>query len=509
MVAQNAIKSIYTYPKILAAKEKFSSNSIKVLKLSIEDSLNKLLSNTKDYAYWDDMYDAFSLSAEEKYEFINENFIPNTFKNLDLDYVGIFDRNNKLFWDGLLTDFDEKLKIEKNQLGNFDNKFPKLMKFDTETPLESFDGLYSHQGDDYLFSIALIKKSDTTGVPRGYLVFGKKIDIDYIESLGYRNNMEIEYIKSSQYKFKKIVSKIEASKKGYYYDSNNSHYIFYKDINGKPIFALKFNFYDGINIKDISTRKEDLINIIIAFFIMTLLYKLSKRKTVDPIKNLNEHIKSIINTSEFSELEPANSTSEVNDLIVSFNKLVKKINFQNKQIENINEYMNQLAYIDPLTKINNRRRLEEQFDEYVLMSRRNNTSIGIILCDIDYFKNYNDYYGHVLGDNSLVEVANVLSESCQDNEFSNAFRYGGEEFVILMYDTDTVKLEKQIKTIQKGIANLDIEHQASKVSNVITITFGAIRVTANENIQLNTTLNKADEVLYRAKKAGRNRYIIG
>lgn len=241
---------------------------------------------------------------------------------------------------------------------------------------------------------------------------------------------------------------------------------------------------------------------------MLLLYIISKKKIVKPIEDLSTHIVKIIDSNKYDEVIENPSTYEVENLVNSFNRLIKKINIQNKQIENMNGYLRDLAYIDPLTKLYNRRKFQEKYDEFVILSKKNNKEIALILCDVDYFKPYNDYYGHIAGDKVLIELSEVFQEVFQLEKEEIVFRYGGEEFAMLLYDKTLIEMEEKLKELQEKIKKLNIEHNCSEASTNLTLSFGFIIFKHNEFESINEAIHKADKALYKAKEKGRNQYIF-
>lgn len=175
-----------------------------------------------------------------------------------------------------------------------------------------------------------------------------------------------------------------------------------------------------------------------------------------------------------------------------------------KQLEHQLEHM---SLMDSLTHIGNRRSMYLELDKEMSSSHRNNHNLSILMIDIDYFKKYNDYYGHIQGDECLFQVAKSL-ESSISRPRDSVFRYGGEEFLILLPETD---LSGCIHVANRIIANfeaLKIEHSASKVASYVTVSIGGCIYTPQDDISNKEVLAKADTNLYKAKNLGRNQVIL-
>jgi len=127
--------------------------------------------------------------------------------------------------------------------------------------------------------------------------------------------------------------------------------------------------------------------------------------------------------------------------------------------------------------------------------------------DIDFFKQYNDTYGHDMGDKTLIAVADVLKKYF-NKEYEYVFRLGGEEFGVLLFDTNKEILEHCLQDINKKIVDLKIEHKTSEALDVVTISIGAIIYLPNSYVSANKLYKIADENLYKSKHSGRNKYTL-
>jgi diguanylate cyclase (GGDEF)-like protein/PAS domain S-box-containing protein len=168
-----------------------------------------------------------------------------------------------------------------------------------------------------------------------------------------------------------------------------------------------------------------------------------------------------------------------------------------------NSQLEQLSCIDGLTGISNRRHFDNVIQDEINKMRRMSSPLSLIICDIDYFKNFNDACGHLAGDDCLKKVANKIQSS-----FTRASdlvaRYGGEEFVIILPDTNKDMATVLAERMRVGIEQLGIEHNASKVANVITVSVGLTTLVPDEGTTIPMLIGRADKALYTAKEKGRN-----
>ncbi|EOJ3672543.1 GGDEF domain-containing response regulator [Vibrio parahaemolyticus] len=177
------------------------------------------------------------------------------------------------------------------------------------------------------------------------------------------------------------------------------------------------------------------------------------------------------------------------------------------QLEQVNQLLTQQANEDGLTKLFNRRYIDQKLDSMVAWHGRHHMPMAMILLDVDFFKPFNDNYGHIEGDRCLQAIANQLRATfCRSGEYVG--RYGGEEFVVLLSSTDAQTAEREAERIQEAMYFLDYQHEFSSVANRVTVSQGVFvfQPTGKENqADLYAT---ADRALYTSKSLGRNTYTM-
>ena len=189
----------------------------------------------------------------------------------------------------------------------------------------------------------------------------------------------------------------------------------------------------------------------------------------------------------------------------------KELRTLNKELSETNAQLEQTVITDALTGLYNRRHFDSMFTKELQRSTRQRTSLSLIVVDIDFFKQFNDRYGHALGDECLAKVS-----ACMKNMFKRSgdlpARYGGEEFSIILPGCDGLELQERAETLRAGVYDLQIPHSSSRADEVVTISIGAVtykpaskEVVAPKPRELFT---EADKALYRAKASGRNRVVF-
>ncbi len=171
------------------------------------------------------------------------------------------------------------------------------------------------------------------------------------------------------------------------------------------------------------------------------------------------------------------------------------------QLEATNQRLESLAHQDALLGIGNRRAMELDLTHIQATALRNKKPYAAVLFDVDYFKKYNDHYGHLAGDIALKTTTEALLQSMRESD--RLYRYGGEEFLLLMPDTNIEGAKKTAERACKAVADKQVPHTGSP-TKFLTISAG-VACSTDENWQ--TLLTTVDSMLYKAKEAGRNRVI--
>ncbi len=168
------------------------------------------------------------------------------------------------------------------------------------------------------------------------------------------------------------------------------------------------------------------------------------------------------------------------------------------------DLLENLANLDGLTGISNRRNFDIQLDQEWRRGRRNDTELSLCMMDVDYFKQYNDNYGHAQGDRCLKIIASILnSQTKRAGDF--VARYGGEEFVVILPSRTLAEAKQFAEMLRQAVIDKNIPHKHSKSSSRITMSFGIATVIPSGTIDPQDLLTAADKELYNAKESGRNR----
>ena len=209
---------------------------------------------------------------------------------------------------------------------------------------------------------------------------------------------------------------------------------------------------------------------------------------------------------------------EIGDLIDTFNKTaIELINLRKHLEEEIalktmdlklrNDELSRLSFMDALTGIANRRRFEDVLKNTWDIALRNQYPIGLYMLDMDFFKEYNDHYGHLEGNECLKSIGRVLRSKAKRSSDLVA-RYGGEEFVFLIHNPELNTFFSFADSIRKSIEDLNIEHKGSKYGK-ITVSIGIAYMVPDIETTAYDLVDRADRALYSAKENGRNIVVKG
>jgi diguanylate cyclase (GGDEF)-like protein len=181
------------------------------------------------------------------------------------------------------------------------------------------------------------------------------------------------------------------------------------------------------------------------------------------------------------------------------NDMERNIQHLEKEVDKI--------YYDPLTGIYNRRYLDESLERIIGTLSRSGSILSLMMVDIDFFKKYNDTYGHLKGDDCLKAVAETLRDSITRKEDFVA-RYGGEEFIIVLPNANEIGAAMIAERMIENVRNNNIPHEKNGNEKRVTVSIGVTSGEAKHAVTAEDFIRRADEMLYEAKRSGRNKYML-
>lgn len=268
---------------------------------------------------------------------------------------------------------------------------------------------------------------------------------------------------------------------------------------------------------------QDLVMPEIDGLLMVRFFRANKKTQQTPII--------VLSTKEEAEVKSQAFTMGANDYLVKLPatvELIARIRYHSKsyinlkerdeafralkesqgKLEAANRELEKLSSLDGLTGIPNRRHFDESLGKEWHRAMRAGVPLSLIMLDIDFFKLYNDHYGHQGGDDCLKRVAAILAGVAR-RDTDIVARYGGEEFAVILPDTDQAGAEQIAESLRAAVQGSEIPHKMSKVGEYVSISVGVGSGIPARNISPELLIKAADQALYKAKEEGRNRVKTG
>ena len=187
--------------------------------------------------------------------------------------------------------------------------------------------------------------------------------------------------------------------------------------------------------------------------------------------------------------------------------LTNSLRDRNRQLRDARRQLTDLANVDELTGLGNRRLVNSALKEEINRARRSGASLSVILLDVDYFKNYNDTYGHPAGDTVLQRLADVMQRATA-RAGEVVARYGGEEFILVLPGASHEAALRTANRLKELVEEERIPHESSAAASMLTVSQGVVTVQPDGDLLPSEVVSRADKALYEAKKAGRNRISV-
>jgi len=266
---------------------------------------------------------------------------------------------------------------------------------------------------------------------------------------------------------------------------------FKTDNKNSGTVSIVFDISDIENLKN-NTMKDLIVEVFISLIFSIILLGILSSNIVGPLNKLSKFMLFDFQVIDTNKIPALKSNDEIGILSRRFKHLIQEV--QKKQ-----SHTEKKAYIDSLTGVYNRNKLDELFENEIQRVKRYGKHFSIAIIDIDKFKNFNDTYGHLIGDEVLVMLAQCVNNNVRDSDIFA--RWGGEEFVILFIETSVNEAKIVAEKIKDKIQ--DLHHQTA---GGITASFGITEYIENDTLE--GIFKRCDDALYMAKENGRNRVEI-
>ena len=359
------------------------------------------------------------------------------------------------------------------------------------------------EGKLIVFAATSIFQANLEGSANGTMLFWRIFDKHVLSDLQERAGIKfsIEIIDSKQDSLLSLFSK-NSYQQGSYRTENSEIFDFYPFISGGG--GIKFS-YHAPN-RQFSTdwfNSSSLITLLLFLSTLLMLSMFFHYIVISPISKADKMVTMIIKNNNHKVRFSSDRKDELGTLFNLIDRLLDDVASNEQELISHNLRLQTISRTDGLTNIPNRR----AFDLYMINLLETailGEKISMLVCDVDYFKNYNDCYGHALGDNTLCLIADCLRKNLhEDTDF--VARYGGEEFVIVLKKTNEIQANAVANNLVSKVRALKIAHKNSEVSEIITVSIGFHSFTISGQQDHMSFFELADRALYKAKDAGRNR----
>jgi diguanylate cyclase (GGDEF)-like protein len=509
LVATYYIQKEIVFPAFYDIENQQAKQSMDRIDELLSESIDSINRQNYDYSSWDHSY-KFVQDGNDNYK--NSNSLDDNFLDLEIDLVYFLNLQGDVVW-GYVTNASE-VDAGKNLTSVYISQSILLLKdhmnsidLTADSDDQFVKGIYNHHGEPVIYSIRPILKSDGDGPAQGYLIMGKILNDKLIKN--YQNRIKTKF--SVKVIDKLNVSDIILDSDVYDIEEIDNETLKITKVfafNKEPVIQVTKVFYRGITLNGMNSIQYGLITIfIVGLFSILMIWILIKFNVIRPLLRLTEQIQSITVNSDYTLRSTITNKDEIGVLAREFNQMLSLIEKADTELKAVNKNLEMQSITDPLTGLPNRLNFENKLNIDWSSLRRSNQPLSILMVDIDFFKNFNDHYGHQAGDQCLQNVASILG-SCMQRASDMAARFGGEEFILIMprHDLDSAKIVAE--KIQRAFARKKIPHANSDISDFLTICIGISSVIPSKVNSISDLISDADTALYIAKQNGRNRNAV-
>jgi len=489
-------------PHNYAIEAKSDKKDILRIKNAFQSMANELSVLTYDNAVWDQTYQYIDKINPH---FTKNNFVKDAFISVNINGAHLYDKNSTPVWGKVYNKGFTKIIsfpafskpstfIENNLLIS-----PQLLNENKGKPV-SLSGYIHIENELILFAANSIFPSSAQGKSNGTLIYWRYVDKKVIKDLQKRagimftiNNISESSSQNSSPKDSLRTAEGNINISLPLFRESGSIDIYYQ----APTRLFDVNWFNHSTVITLTSFSLILLTLtLLTHFII-----------IRPILRAGEQIKEIVQHNDRTSRFQTKRTDELGSLFNLIDLLLANIASQEQELISHNVKLQQISETDGLTQIANRRAFDLYMTKLFTIEAKG-LPVSLLVCDVDYFKNYNDYHGHAKGDNALRLIATSLQRKLhQETDF--VARYGGEEFVVILKNTNQDEAYAVAQNLLLSVTNLKIHHEKSPISPIVTLSIGiySFNIPDEKHSPLGTMFyfEKADKALYLAKKEGRNR----
>lgn len=502
--AEYAVHRWFIFPGFLALEEQQAEEDLKRVRYAIEKEVGHLDVVCRDWAAWDDMYRFVDFPSDD---FIASNFVLSSFLDNRINLIHLYNNKGQRIW-GETREITEGNTIP---LALFEpSVLPEVFRLPASggEPADlRVAGLLATEHGPLLVSARPVLTSDKEGPIRGTLIMGRLLDASLAAELVMQTRLDF-VVRQQLPTFDNFARAGQDSDFPQFDKSDEKRLVTwqsYPDLQGEPAFLIKLESSRTLIQTVHSLMRHVLLSLVVAGLVMlVLLSALLQRIVLGPLSRLAEHARIIRRSNDLSSRIHTKREDEIGHLSCEFDGMMAEIEQKATTLAEVNAELQRLSDEDIVTHLANRRKFESCLSDEWKRMLREQLPLSLIFCDIDFFKPYNDTYGHVQGDQCLGKVAQAV-RNCIHRPGDLVARFGGEEFVTILAGTDGPGAVIVAEAMRREVRSLKIPHRTSAVDNYVTLSAGVATIVPAEGLFPEELLKLADQALYQAKQLGRNR----
>ncbi|AFV00619.1 sensor domain-containing diguanylate cyclase [Simiduia agarivorans] len=514
LIAQLAVRYWFHVPAMQQLVDVADQKDRARIESFLSSHMASLISRASDNAVWDDAYD-FVQNPNER--FIARSFDARSLADNEISGLGYINAAGKVLW-SLGYDWAQP-HDGRPALDHLPMTDPQLLEYLLIPPLvperDSFETrsgyLATSRGPLMYASVPVLPTSfgDGTQASVGVLVVWQWLDQAFWQRAAETTQLEV----SARFLPRQLASlsppfeELRPGARSVRNRDNQLAWLLEGPAGALMLVVLELGSpqFDSGVISDAL-----LVGMLAAALLLLVLGTCVRYWLILPLISLRGQMEALQREGDYSQRLQVNSYEELEGLSDQFNQLLDEVQRQQAMAQRRQAELQLASISDGLTGLANRRYLDQFMDESWARAKRDRISFCLLLVDVDYFKDFNDHYGHDEGDQVLRSIARVLREH-QPPQDAIAARYGGEEFCLIAVGLEVSEFEALCDGLRRGILGLHIAHAKSELG-VVTASLGAVFIDAQEvrlpNLSgrnaLRTMFKAADSCLYESKRAGRN-----
>lgn len=514
-IADFFVQRFIIYPSFLELEHREAGENLQRIFHAIDRETYHVERLCRDWATWNDSHNFMATGYEG---FIESNLSDDSLDNISLNLLVFCDIRGNIVW-SRVRDLEDKTSLQLGFMaeGRIDPAHTTLTVHPSPEGGRGKRGIFNTEAGPMLFATREVLRSDGSGPANGFLIMGRFLNETMLETLKEQTRLSFEIVDPfDNARFLCRTSGMTPMQTGnltYYTKDDGDKMVScagFQNEAGETLFGVQYLFPRETTRKGIDSIRYAVFLVIgSGVTVLVILNLMMQAVVLRPLQRLTDHAVKLQAEGDYSLRLDLDRKDEIGVLAKSLDSLVQTINDRTVELQRANEQLTQLSLNDALTGIANRRMFDAYLKQEWRRAMREQTPLSVMLADVDHFKSYNDTYGHQQGDMCLIGVAAVMQLHMQRPADLLA-RYGGEEFAVILPGTDAEGARHMAEVLGQAVRDLRIDHCGSDAAPYVTLSIGVVTTIPSPEEGdggMDMLLEQADQALYQAKKAGRNRVL--